>query len=116
MVKRMNLCLFLGIDQCFCGVGQEKDAILGNGKIQLAKVVLKSIKKGMRILGSFYWLRDPNNDQGTPKLDVKNPDPLKKVDPVKDLEILTNFVYKGKDIWADGKIYDPKSGIPIAVK
>lgn len=89
---------------------QQQDAILGNWQNPTGEGRIEIYKKGDKYFGKIYWLREPNNDQGTPKLDVKNPDPEKQNRPVKDLEILTNFVYKGKNVWADGKIYDPKSG------
>lgn len=89
---------------------QDQDAILGKWQNPTGEGRIEIYKKGEKYFGKIYWLQEPNTDQGTPKLDVKNPDPTKNSRPVKDLEILTNFVYKGKNVWADGKIYDPKSG------
>lgn len=110
MIKKIiSLCGFLVL----IGVSvfaQEKDAILGKWQNPTGEGRIEIFKKGDAYFGKLYWLRDPNNDQGTPKLDVKNPDPSKKNRPVKDLEILTNFHYKGKGLWADGEIYDPKVG------
>lgn len=89
---------------------QKPDAILGKWQNPTGEGRIEIYKKSDKYFGKIYWLQEPNNDQGTPKIDVKNPDPTKNNRPVKDLEILTNFVYKGKNVWADGQIYDPKSG------
>ncbi len=93
----------------FC-YAQAQDAILGKWQNPTGEGRIEIYKRGDMYFGKIYWLQEPNNDQGTPKLDVKNPDPNKQKRPVKDLEILTGFTYKGNNAWADGKIYDPKSG------
>src|SRR5688572_7814655 len=89
---------------------QAQDAILGKWQNPTGEGRIEIYKRGDKYFGKIYWLKEPNNDQGTPKLDVKNPDLTKQKRPVKDLEILTDFTYKGNNVWADGKIYDPKSG------
>ncbi len=89
---------------------QDSNAILGKWQNTTGEGRIEIFKKSNMYFGKLYWLREPNNDPGIPKLDVKNPDPAKRNRHVKDLEILTNFVYQGRNVWADGKIYDPKSG------
>jgi uncharacterized protein (DUF2147 family) len=59
--------------------------------------------------GKIVWLRDPKNEDGTDKLDTKNPDPAKKKNKILGLYNLRGFVYKGST-WEDGLIYDPDSG------
>lgn len=108
MKKMLILCILI-LAKVF-SYAQDADAILGKWQNPTGEGRIEIFKNGDRYFGKIYWLQEPNNDQGTPKLDVKNPDPAKQSRPVKDLEILTNFVYKGKNVWGEGKIYDPKSG------
>jgi uncharacterized protein (DUF2147 family) len=58
----------------------------------------------------------PNDDQGKPKADKKNPDENLKSRPLLNLELLKDFTFDGKDTWKDGTIYDPKSGKTYSCK
>ncbi len=78
-------------------LNEEKD-----GKVEIYKI-------GDEYFGKLVWLKTPNNEDGTPKLDVENPDDELKKRPLQDLELLKDFVYDD-DEWEDGEIYDPKSG------
>ncbi len=60
--------------------------------------------------GKITWLEEPNED-GKPKIDDENPDPKLQKRPIMGLTLLQGFIYDKKDNeWADGTIYDPKSG------
>lgn len=78
-------------------LNEEKD-----GKVEI-------YKQGDKYFGKIVWLKTPNNDDGTPKVDKENPDDNLRKRPLQGLEILKNFVYND-DEWEDGEIYDPKSG------
>jgi uncharacterized protein (DUF2147 family) len=78
-------------------LNEEKD-----GKVEIYKI-------GDKYFGKLVWLKNPNNEDGTPKLDKENPDDELKKRPLQDLELLKDFVYDD-DEWEDGEIYDPKSG------
>lgn len=87
----------------------EADRILGkwlneekDGKVEIYKI-------GDKYFGKLVWLKNPNNEDGTPKLDKENPDDELKKRPLQDLQLLKDFVYDD-DEWEDGEIYDPKSG------
>ena len=62
--------------------------------------------------GTIVWLKDPNEPDGSPKVDNLNKDPAKKNKPMIGLEIFTKMVadddhWKGKVYNAeDGKTYD----------
>jgi uncharacterized protein (DUF2147 family) len=60
--------------------------------------------------GKIYWLKEPNEPDGTPKVDKNNPDEKLRDRPLQGLEIMTGFVYDGDLEWEDGEIYDPESG------
>jgi len=87
----------------------DADKILGkwlnedkDGKVEIRK-------EGDKYFGKIVWLKTPNNEDGTPKLDKENPDDKLKKRPLEGLEILKDFVYDDNE-WEDGEIYDPKSG------
>jgi len=62
------------------------------------------------------WMKNPNDKDGNPKKDIKNPDkalrdtPADKVVLVKGLKYLAD-----KKCWGDAKIYDPTRGIKANV-
>ncbi|MEQ7801227.1 DUF2147 domain-containing protein [Pedobacter sp. ASV1-7] len=88
---------------------QNKDAILGKWINSSGEAHIDITKRGDKYFGKIVWLKEPKDEKGNNKTDVKNPDESLKSKPILGLEILKNFVFEdGK--WTDGKIYDPKSG------
>ncbi|MBN2520520.1 MAG: DUF2147 domain-containing protein [Bacteroidales bacterium] len=61
--------------------------------------------------GKIVWLDEPNEEDGTPKIDDKNPDVKLQTRPIMNLMLLSDFNYdeKAKN-WSGGTIYDPQSG------
>lgn len=56
-------------------------------------------------------IADHDHDDGSPpRLDVNNPDPAKRNQPVRGLTILSGFHYEGEGRYGGGRIYDPDSG------
>ncbi len=55
------------------------------------------------------------SDGKTLRKDEKNPDPGLKNRNLKDLVLLTNFMYDD-GVYTDGKIYDPKTGKTYSCK
>lgn len=61
--------------------------------------------------GKVEWMIEPNLPDGTPKLDIKNPDPSKRDRPRLGLVIMKNYVFNAaENKWEGGTIYDPKVG------
>jgi uncharacterized protein (DUF2147 family) len=58
--------------------------------------------------GQLVWLKEPNESDGTPKLDKLNKDPAKRSTPLIGLEILVDMGADG-DHWT-GKAYNPDDG------
>ena len=86
-----------------------QDAVLGgwiNGDDD-AKVEI--YKSGNKYYGKITWLRNPNEDNGTPKVDDENPDKSKQSQQMMGLVILKDFVFED-GYWKNGTIYDPKNG------
>ena len=61
--------------------------------------------------GRIFWVKNPNNKDGTPKTDIKNPDPAKRNTPGDQIPLVFHFRYDAKKKqWVDGEIYDPVHG------
>lgn len=61
--------------------------------------------------GEIVWLDEPTNEDGTAKIDDKNPDPKLQNRKIMGMKILNDFTYdKGSDEWSGGTIYSPKTG------
>ncbi|MCD0488805.1 DUF2147 domain-containing protein [Pedobacter sp. MC2016-14] len=93
----------------FSGFSQSKDAVLGKWVNSSGEANIEIFKKGDQYFGKIVWLKNPKDDKGNVKTDLKNPEEKLKTRPILGLQILNNFVYDGSK-WTDGKIYDPKSG------
>lgn len=74
-----------------------------NGKVEIYKV-------GNKYYGKLIWGKTMYEADGiTSKKDVKNSDVTLRTRKLKDLIILTDFVFED-NVWSDGKIYDPQAG------
>ncbi|WP_461790208.1 DUF2147 domain-containing protein [Pedobacter sp.] len=104
--------LLLGSIQLFA---QKKDDILGKWVNPSGEGQIEIYKKGDKYFGKLAWIKEPNNANGKPKTDEKNPNESLRNKPILGLEILKNFEFNdGK--WEDGTIYDPKSGKTYSCK
>ena len=67
---------------------------------------------GKALCGTIVWLKEPLNDQGTPKLDVNNTDESLKTRPIRGLKLLNGFLPDEDEAkhWVDGEIYNPEDG------
>ena len=75
----------------------------GKGRVQITKY-------GDKYGGKIVWLREPNDKNGKPKTDNKNPDPAKRTNTTLGLNNLLGFKYAGKGKYEGGSIYDPENG------
>ena len=87
------------------------DKILGTYRaVQEGKVSkVKFTKNGNGYRAQICWLAEPNNADGTPKCDTKNPDKAKQKVHSDRIVLIDKVIYKDGE-WTDGKIYDPTSG------
>jgi uncharacterized protein (DUF2147 family) len=87
------------------------DAIVGVWKNGEGTGMIKITKNGEKYQGRIVWLKEPNDPEtGKPKLDKNHPDEANHTRPLLGLTNAWGFQYKGKNVWDDGKIYDPKNG------
>jgi uncharacterized protein (DUF2147 family) len=95
---------------------QNPDSIVGEWYTQEGTSAVEIYKCENLYCGKIVWLKNPKNEEGKDKVDTKNPDEKMRNRTLMGLSILSGFKYKGDDIWADGKIYDPKNGKTYSCK
>jgi uncharacterized protein (DUF2147 family) len=76
-----------------------------NGRIQV-----EIAPCGDRWCGKLVWFKWPNDAQGLPLVDLKNPDPALRSRPLLGLTILRGLRRTGERTWEDGKIYNAEDG------
>lgn len=62
------------------------------------------------LCGRIAWFKWPNDADGLPLIDLKNPDPALRKRPLLGLTILQGLRPSGEGTWEDGKIYNPVNG------
>ncbi len=86
------------------------DKILGTWLSEDKTGKIEIYKTGNSYYGKLIWGKTMYEADGkTSKKDEKNQDASKRSRNLKDMPILTDFAYN-KDVWEDGKVYDPYSG------
>ena len=87
------------------------DKIIGTYKaVQEGNVSkVKISKNGNGYRAQVIWLEKPNNPDGTPRLDKRNPDKEKAKLRSDRIVLIDKVIYKDGE-WTDGKIYDPTKG------
>ncbi|RZK41392.1 MAG: DUF2147 domain-containing protein [Pedobacter sp.] len=108
MVKKISIILFL--ITCTLGAfAQSKDAVTGKWLSASGEGQIEIYKRGDKYFGKLAWIKEPNDENGKPKVDEKNPNASLRSKTLVGLELLKDFVFEdGK--WTDGTIYDPKTG------
>lgn len=91
------------------GIAQKKDDIVGKWLNATGEGQIEIYKRADKYSGKLVWIKEPNDERGKPKLDVKNPNANLRSKPILGLEILKDFVFE-ENKWTDGTIYDPKTG------
>jgi uncharacterized protein (DUF2147 family) len=100
-------------------VAAEPDAIVGTWKTAETEKGYSHVEieqVGGLFRGTIVWMKNPvykvgdKGPVGEVKVDLNNPDPARRDDPVIGLTIARDFVFKGGDVWTGGTIYDPENG------
>lgn len=87
------------------------DRLKGIWETSSGKARVKIEKIGTKYYGKIVWLKVPiDPETKKPKVDKNNPDESMRTKPLRGYRILKDFVYKGKNTWEDGTIYDPENG------
>ena len=97
-------------------MADEADAIIGEWYTKDNKALVQVVKTDNIYSGKIVLLKEPKNDDGSEKLDTNNPDESKQANPIIGLNLVNGFVYKGKNKWGEGTIYDPDNGKTYSCK
>ena len=107
-ILTLIVCLMAGISAVAQSAG---DKIIGTYKAvqdgNVSKVKITKNGDGYKV--QIIWLEHPNNPDGTPKLDKKNPDKAKRSVRADKIVLVDKIKYKD-NVWKDAKIYDPTKG------
>lgn len=114
IIKLISIVAF-----AFMSVGlakaQNADKIVGTYQF-VSDVTKQATKVKINKVGNSYaaeiiWLEVPNNPDGSPKVDEKNPNEKLRSRKVLGIKILKDLKYDSKDNnWSGGTIYDPQTG------
>jgi uncharacterized protein (DUF2147 family) len=95
----------------FKSLQDNSDAIVGVWKTGEGNAIVRIYKNGDKYQGKVVWLKEPNDPEtGKPKLDKNHPEESARTRPILGLVNVWGFVYKDKNSWDEGNIYDPKNG------
>jgi uncharacterized protein (DUF2147 family) len=74
------------------------------------RIKLEITPCGDELCGKSVWFRGPNDAQGLPLVDLKNPDSALRTRPLLGLTVLTGLRRAADGKWEDGEIYNPDDG------
>lgn len=95
---------------------QHADQVLGQWLSEDKDGKIEVCKTGDKYFGKLIWASKMYEADGkTSRKDEKNSDPALRSRNLKDLVLLSNFIYDD-GVYTDGKIYDPKSGKTYSCK
>jgi len=88
---------------------QKADDIIGIWLTEGGKSKVEVTRKEGKYYGKIIWLKTPNREDGTPKLDRENENEKLRSRPIIGMQLITDFVWDD-DEYEDGEIYDPENG------
>lgn len=111
-MKKLLVLSFLVVSSVTAALAQitDPDKLLGVWTVEDGSARVKIEKIGTKYFGKTIWMKEPNDENGKPKVDVNNPDPTMRNQPRIGLRIMKDFSHEGNGVFKDGRIYDPKKG------
>lgn len=111
------LCIIMATASTFAQ--NNADQIVGTYKVVRNGVnsKVKVFKKGDGYSAQVIWADNLTMEDGSKRLDPKNPDPSKRNVPADQIVLVEKVTYNAKsNVWENGKIYDPTSGKSYKLK
>ncbi len=65
---------------------------------------------GSELCGKIIWLKEPNDENGKPKVDKENSDKSKRALPLLGSNMISGMVKASSKLWKDGEIYNAEDG------
>jgi len=110
IIKSILISAFLSINIQYTMLAQSAEAVVGEWYTSEERAKIEVYNCGEAYCGKIVWLKEPNNPDGSTKLDKENPDETLRDRPIVGTNILQNLEYDGDGDYEDGEIYDPESG------
>lgn len=86
-------------------------AIIGTWQPEEGDFTIQIFDDGDEFKGKIVWLKEPNDKEGKPKIDILNPERRLRSRPVLNMVNMTGFMYNDTEkTWEDGFVYYPDSG------
>lgn len=111
MYRRLALalvCLTSAFGPTFGGASAAD--ITGTWLTEKKGIIVDLYECGDGLCGRTVWLKKMFNKDGSPRLDVNNPDKALHGRHWCGIEVITNVRPDGPGEWDDGEVYDPKTG------
>lgn len=86
------------------------DDVTGLWLTEKKGIIVDLYECGGGLCGRTVWLKKMFNKDGSPRLDVNNPDEALHDRHWCGMEVITNVRPDGAGKWDDGEVYDPKTG------
>ena len=106
----LSICLVLCSVLNVLAQHTEADKIIGTYLTENKNAKVAITKSGNKYVGKLVWTKT----QG--KLDTHNPKAAERTKPLVGKSIVYGFTYSGKNVWENGKIYDPENGKTYSCK
>jgi len=94
---------------CFAASAATAQEVNGQWLTEGGKARVSIASCGARLCGTIVWLREPNDEAGQPKRDVRNVDASKRNRPLIGVPILLGMAREGSGRWK-GEIYNAEDG------
>lgn len=107
MKKLVSLVIVMMISSVM--YAQSADDILGTWYTEGGKSKVEITKKDGKYNGEIIWLKTPNREDGTPKLDRENENEKLRSRKILGINVIKGFEWDD-DEYEDGTIYDPENG------
>lgn len=111
------VAMIMTIFLCSSVFAADANSILGKWRTDKKDTQIEIYKCGAQFCGKVIYMKYPNyvagekeGTEGTPRVDLMNPDRAKRATPLMGLNLLSGFVYSGDNLWENGTIYSPKKG------
>lgn len=109
MTFKIVFTLLISLISAVTSFAQSGDAVLGIWQSEHGSGRIQIFKEGENYNGKIVWLKEEADESGKVKTDINNPSESLKMQPIKGLEVLSDFEYND-GVWDGGTVYDPRSG------
>jgi len=116
MLKRGLLAIVFVFGLTALGVNANANEAKGVWLTESKKAHVEIYDCAPKLCGKIVWLKEPNDKDGNPKVDVNNSDASKRSEPLMGSNMISGMARASSDLWKDGEIYNAEDGKTYASK